>query len=682
MTPEDQPAYEDRARGAEEEGSLISLFSPRLALRRIMREDKAKLILSAAVATTAAALFCIIIFISYNSLDAIREIGLWEFMTGGRWAPRFDMFGAFPVIAGTVLVTAGAVAFAFPVGLGIAIYINDVASPRVRGVLKPLCEVFAGIPSVVYGLIGITVLMPLLMGMFPDKIPYGSSWLAASFMLGVMALPTIVSVSQDALAAVPRSYREASMALGATKWETTRRVVVQSAISGVTAAAILGIGRAMGETMVVLMVSGNAAALPDPLWNMGSMISTLTSKLASGIPEADHGGLEISALFLLGLILLVMVLLVNMAARRIARRTRVRMGEVEKTRLEKRLDAMLSPLAAPLERHKAKMTAAALCAMAFVSVFMVAYLFFDTEGGIVAGAAAAAAMLATKRVSKALGPRRVQKVVFTALGAAAAATVVGLVALMGIIVLKGMPAISIEFLTQPPSNMGLDGGIWPALVGSLELMAGTAAIALPLGICSGVFLAEYAKETRLIGAARQAIDVLSGTPSIIFGLFGMSVFAIAFGWGFSLIGGCITLSLMVLPTIIRTTEEAVTAVPNELREASAALGASKWRTTARVVVPAAMAGVVTGFLLSMVRAVGEAAPIMFTAVVALKATVSSSLLDPIMALPYYIYRMAAEVPGGTTNAYGAAVVIMAMVLSLFAAVSAIRRWHNKKMSGW
>ncbi|MCL2032877.1 MAG: phosphate ABC transporter permease PstA [Methanomassiliicoccaceae archaeon] len=682
MTPEDSSIYEDKPRGIEEEESVISWFSPRLTLKRILYEDKAKLLLSATVIATVAALFCIILFISYSSIDAIREIGMWDFLTGGRWAPRFDMYGAFPMIAGTIMVTAGAIAFSFPLGLGIAIYINDVASPRMRGILKPVCEVFAGIPSVVYGLIGITVLMPLLTGMFPDKIPYGSSWLAASFMLGIMALPTIISVSQDALAAVPRSYREASMAMGATKWETTRKVVMHSAISGISAAAILGVGRAMGETMVVLMVSGNAAALPEPLWNMGSMISTLTSKIASGVPEADSGGIEMSALFLLGLILLVMVLFVNITARRIVRRTKMKMGEKEKTNMEKRFDRLVSPLTNSLGKYKEKMIQAVFCMMAFTSVFMISYLFLDTQGGIVAGALAVGALFISKKLSKILGPKYVQKFIFSLLGVAVIVTIIGLVALIGIIVMKGAPAINLGFILDSPSNMGLGGGIRPAIAGTLELMAGTSLIVFPLGICSGVYLAEYAKDTRFIRMARQAVDALSGTPSIIFGLFGMSLFAIALGWGFSLIGGCITLALMALPTIIRTTEEAVRAVPNELREASAAMGASKWHTTARVVIPAAMGGVLTGFLLSIIRAIGEAAPIMFTAVVVLKSTVSSSLLDPIMALPYHIYHMAAEVPGGTQNAYGSAIVLMAIVLSLFTIVSVIRHRQNKKMSGW
>jgi phosphate transport system permease protein len=622
------------------------------------------------------------LFISYNSFDAIREIGIWEFLTGKHWLARHDMFGASSIIAGTVLVTAGAIAFSFPVGLGIAIYINDVASPRMRSILKPACEILAGIPSVVFGLIGITVLCPLLMQIFPDKFAYGSSWLAASLMLGIMALPTIITVSQDAMAAVPRAYREASMAMGATKWETTRKVVIQSAISGISAAAILGIGRAMGETMVVLMVSGNSATLPEPLWNMGNVISTLTSKIAGGIPEADHGGLEISALFLLGLILLLMVLFVNITARRIVRSTKMKMGEGKKTHMEKRLGRLVSPLTGLLGKYKEKMMQAAFSVMAFTAVFMISYLFVVTNGGIVMGLLAVGALFLLKRASKLLGPKHIQKFVFSMLGVLVLITIIGLVVFIGIVFMRGAPEISLGFILDSPSNMGLDGGIFPAIVGTLELMVGTALIAFPLGICSGAYLAEYAKDTRFIRMARQAIDALSGTPSIIFGLFGMSAFAITLGWGYSLLGGCITLSLMVLPTIIRTTEEAVRSVPNELREASAAMGASKWHTTAKVVIPAAMAGVVTGFLLSIIRAIGETAPIMFVAAVALRTTVSSSLLDPIMALPTYIYRMAAEVPGGTPRAYGAAIVLMAIVLSLFMVVSVIRRRHNKKMSGW
>jgi len=171
---------------------------------------------------------------------------------------------------------------------------------------------------------------------------------------------------------------------------------------------------------------------------------------------------------------------------------------------------------------------------------------------------------------------------------------------------------------------------------------------------------------------------MSGMPSIIFGLFGMSVIVMGLGLGYTLIGGCVTLALMVLPTVIKTTEEAVSSVPKELGEASLALGSSKWQSVSKVILPASMGGVLTGMILSIGRAAGETAPIMFTAAVAFKTVSGVSLFEPIMALPYHLYYLAAEVPEAQTNQYGTALVLMIMVMCLFAAVSLVRRMYAKK----
>ena len=681
MTPEDQ--FKDATSSiGDKEGGILSNFSPKLIIGRLKHEEKAKLLLMATVVLTVAILFIIIIFIAYNSLDALKELNMWQFLTGSTWSPTTGTYGALPLILGTFLVTGGAILFALPAGLGIAIYINDVASPRVRNILKPACELFAGIPSVVYGFLGIMVLAPMLLNMFPDYMTYrGMSWLTGSLVLGVMALPTIISVSQDAMGAVPKSYMEASMAMGATKWATTRAIVIRSAISGITAATILGVGRALGETMAVLMVCGNSPNIPAPIWDVFSIVKPITAAIASGMPNVSFGSTYYSALFLLALILMAIIILVNITARRIIRNTKIKMGATERTRLERKLKGMTAHITAPLDMYKKWIITGVFCIFVFALVFMMSSLFIGTLGGLLMGILATALLLISKKVSELIGPRYTQKIVYSSFGIVVIAAMIVLVASLGIIVVKGLPTISFDFIFSAPSNSGLAGGIWPAIIGTLELMAGTAVIAFPLGVCSGVYMAEYAKDTRFVRISRQAIDALSGTPTIIFGLFGMSVFVYMFGWGYSLLGGCITLSLMVLPTIIKTTEEAIIAVPKELAEASAAMGASKWYTIAKVVLPAAMGGVITGFILSIGRAIGETAPIMFTAVVAFKMTASFALLQPIMALPYHLYFLISEVPGSTAQQYGTALVIMIMVVSLFVVASLIRRRYNKRM-GW
>lgn len=263
-----------------------------------------KHILTALALVSVAIIFFIIVFTLYNSWDAITEIGILDFVFGTSWVPGQEKFGAAALIIGTILVTIGSMVICIPLGVASAIFLSEIASNRTRNILKPICEVFAGIPSVIFGFIGIMVFVPLLVDVFPNQAS-GACWLAASFVLGIMALPTVMSVSDDALKAVPQSYREASLAMGATKWETIRKVVFPAAISGVSAAIILGIGRAMGETMAVIMVAGNAAVIPDPFYNIFSTIRTITASIALEMPDIEIGSVHYSSLFLLALILMV-----------------------------------------------------------------------------------------------------------------------------------------------------------------------------------------------------------------------------------------------------------------------------------------------------------------------------------------------------------------------------------------
>ncbi|MDD7478522.1 MAG: phosphate ABC transporter permease subunit PstC, partial [Methanomassiliicoccales archaeon] len=213
-------------------------------------------VLIAIASTAVLIIFLILFFIVGNGIELFKDVDPIEFIFGTDWSPSDGSYGALPMIVGTLLVTLGAIAFAFPIGLLAAIYISEFANPKIRSVLKPLCEVFAGIPSVVYGFFGLVILVPFLSKMFDENLLFGSSWLAASIILGIMALPTIISVSEDAIRAVPNSYREASIAMGANRWETTAKVIVPAAVMGISAAVTLGIGRAIGETMAVMMVSG------------------------------------------------------------------------------------------------------------------------------------------------------------------------------------------------------------------------------------------------------------------------------------------------------------------------------------------------------------------------------------------------------------------------------------------
>ncbi len=634
-------------------------------------------ILIAVASTAVLIIFLIILFITGNGVKLFSDVDPIQFIFNTEWSPSDGLYGALPMILGTLLVTIGAIAFAFPVGLLAAIYISEFASPKVRSVLKPLCEVFAGIPSVVYGFFGLVILVPFLSKIFNNNLLFGSSWLAASIVLGIMALPTIISVSEDAIRAVPHSYREASIAMGANRWETTAKVIVPAAVMGISAAVSLGIGRAIGETMAVMMVSGNATIIPDPLWNIFSLISTITGTLALEMPESVVGDTHYNALFMLAVVLMVMVFVVNIVTKRITENMKCKFhGTVKESRFSNGRFANVSEF---MQRNKKTIMMASLYVLIFALSWMILSLMMSGMTSLIVSIVITLAVFgALKGVSK-LNPTDREDVAKCVLITNMGFVLLLLAIIIFDILIKGIPGLSIDFITSAPSQGGRAGGIMPAIVGTLELIAGTAAIALPLGILTGIYLAEYAKENRFNNIIRGAIDTLNGTPSVVFGLFGLSFFVIYLGAGYSLVAGWAALSMMILPVIIRTTEESIRAVPNELREASRAMGATKWQTTYRVVVPAAIGGTITGAILAIGRAAGETAPIMFTAAVAFQPTLAKSIFDPVMALPYHLYYLTAEVPGTTTYQYATATILLLIVLSMFVLASIVRSHYNKKI---
>lgn len=258
------------------------------------------------LATSSIAILALItIFIFREGGPLIIKIGLGNFF-GTDWHPLQGHFGIALMIVGTMVVTAGALLVGVPLGLACSIVLAEMAPPRARAVLKPIIELLAGIPSVVYGFMGIVVLLPWIRSHLGGT---GASALAGAIILGIMVLPTIIGISVDALQAVPRSYREASVALGATQWQTIRRVVLPAARSGIVAAVILGMGRAVGETMAVIMVAGNSVQMPHSALDS---VRTLTANIAleMGYAAGDHR----AALFATGIVLFIIIMMLNGAA--------------------------------------------------------------------------------------------------------------------------------------------------------------------------------------------------------------------------------------------------------------------------------------------------------------------------------------------------------------------------------
>lgn len=266
-----------------------------------------------------------------------------------------------------------------------------------------------------------------------------------------------------------------------------------------------------------------------------------------------------------------------------------------------------------------------------------------------------------------------QRLVFTVIGLATAMTALPIVLVVGYIAVTGLPAISAEFLADMPREGMRAGGIWPAIVGTLYLTFGTGLIAVPLGIAAAIYLAEYAKDNAFTRAIRIAIINLAGIPSVVYGLFGLGLFVLFLQFGTSILAGCLTLSIMTLPVIISTAEEALRAVPQSFRVVSVSLGGTKWQTIRRVVLPQALPGILTGVILGLNRAAGETAPVLFTAAAFFLPRLPASIFDATMALPYHLFVISTQVPGMPLKIqFGTALVLLAFVLSMNVIATIIR----------
>jgi phosphate transport system permease protein len=278
-----------------------------MAVTRLERNESLIRIGLLIIAFSAVSVLAVItMFIFREGLPIMVKYGIGKFLFGMDWYPTEKSFGLLPMIVGSLAVTAGALCIGIPLGLACAVFLTEFSPKGVRRFVKPMIELLAGIPSVVYGFMGVVILVPFIRETLGGP---GLSVLAASIVLGIMVLPTIISISIDSLEAVPRAYREGSIALGATRWQTTRMVMIPAAKSGIIASVILGMGRAVGETMAVIMVAGNAAAVPHSLL---SPVRTLTSNIAleMGYAAGEHR----EALFATGVILFVIIMILNTAA--------------------------------------------------------------------------------------------------------------------------------------------------------------------------------------------------------------------------------------------------------------------------------------------------------------------------------------------------------------------------------
>ena len=276
-------------------------------------------------------------------------------------------------------------------------------------------------------------------------------------------------------------------------------------------------------------------------------------------------------------------------------------------------------------------------------------------------------------------PQQVQKFGFGLLTIISLLTVLPIIVIVVYIFLQGTPSISWEFLTGMPTNGMKSGGVWPAIIGTFYLTLGTAIFSVPLGIAAAVYIAEYAPNNRWTRLIRIAIINLAGIPSVVYGLFGLGLFVVFLNFGTSILAASLTLSIMTLPVIISTTEEALRSVPNSFRVVSISLGASRWQTIWRIVLPQSIPGIITGIILGLERAAGETAPIMFTGAAFFLPLLPNSPLDPTMALPYHLFVIATQIPGMPVQIqYGTVLVLLAFVLGMNVIATLIRSRARKK----
>ncbi len=589
-----------------------------------LKERIGKAVFAAAAVICVIAVVAIFAFLIYKSIPAFGKLGVFQFMFGDNWSPdRLDTYdsplsgtyGILTMIAGTLTATVGALLVGGVLGYFTAVFLAFYCPPAPRRVLSAVINLLAGIPSVVYGFFGIVFLLPLLARIAPNN---GSGLLATSLILGIMILPTVVSLSRTSLEAVPRSYYEGSVAMGATHSETVFRIMSPAARSGITASLILGIGRALGETMAVVMVAGNAPAYPDGLF---SSFRVLTANIVMEMGYA--GEVQEGALVATGVVLLLFVLAVNLLfgalSSRAVKRVSARQPRGKRPARESRLRGAVARL--------------------------------------------------TRRIRDgigALGSRiricRIGQGVAVCSGVAVAAV---LVLIIGFILVKGLP-----YLVRNPSLIwgqyefgGEKVTILPAIVTTLYAVGLSLLIAVPIGIMTAVFLNEYARRGNpLVRLIRSAIDILSGVPSIVYGLFGMITFVRLFGGSSSILAGSLTVSMMLLPTIVRSTEESLKSVPDAMREGSLALGAGKLRTIFKIVLPSALPGILSAVILSMGRVISESAPFLYTMGSVISA-VPHGLSDSGASLAVALYQLSGE--GWYMNeAYATAVVLILLVLTL------------------
>lgn len=608
-------------------------------LKRLNSEKVVKTVLLIAASVSVLAVIAIFLFILINSIPVFREVGFFKFIIGDEWNASKGEFGILPMIVGSLCVTAGSIIIGVTIGIFSSVYISSFLNKRFKKIVINIINLLAGIPSVIFGFFGMKVVVPMITSVTGLE---GDGILAASIILSIMILPTIISLSVNAIESVDKSYYEGSLSLGVNKERSVFKVMLPSAKSGIFTAVVLAIGRAMGETMAVVMVAGNSPVFPTGLI---SSIRTMTTNIIMEMGYAERGSIHMSALIGTGFVLFLFILIINISLNLIR--------DMKKDGKESKIKEFISD-----KINKLRKTTLNVNGINTVS---------DAE-------------ITLKEEKKRERIVKAENVLYKGLKylslVSSLVSVIMLIIIIGFISVNGIPYLSIEFLF---GGKDAEITIFPSIVNTLIMIVFSLLIALPIGISSAIYLNEYTKKNnKIVKVIRLATETLAGVPSIIFGLFGMLMFKDMMGLGYSLLAGILTLSIMILPTIVRSTEESLIAIPDSVREGSLALGATKKRTVFKVVLPSAISGIISAIILSIGRIVGESAALIFTA--GSNPDMVNSILDAGASLTVRMYVLANEglYPG---YAFATAFVLICIVVLLNLCSVLVESKVKKKYGG-
>jgi phosphate transport system permease protein len=626
--------------------------------------------------------FLLVVVLAWKSLLSIETTG-WGFFTTTKWDPVHKIFGAKAFVYGTIVTSVIAMLIAVPLGVGTAAFLSELAPGWLRRSGSFFVEMLAAIPSVVYGFWGLTVLAPALERLIsslggPNQA--GTGLFPAGLVLGIMIIPYAAAVSFDVIRSVPRSQREAALALGSTRWQMIWSAVLPYARPGIIGGCFLALGRALGETMAVTLLIGNR---PDIVFSIFGKGNSIPSVIANEFTEAGYD-LYLSALVELGLVLLVVSVGFSALGRiLIFRMARPRSGRMLLSRLLRagRLGRTAGKAGEP-SPEAAETTSDGrprIPSGGRRAMWMDRLMSGGGPGGLKAGILGLfclAAVVTTisiwvddpvVRMTLVSGLCVIGAIWVVAtmgvLGLCQVITTVPLFLILGYLLVEGVTALNWDFFTKLPVAVGeKGGGLANAFYGSALMIGLATAFSVPIGLLAAIYLAEY-RSGRLGAVVRFIGEMLSSVPSIVIGIFGYYAVVKPITGNFSGLAGGFALGVMMLPIVMRASEEALKLVPTSLRHASYALAASQWQTIVRVSVPAAIPAIITAIFLGIARVGGETAPLMLTAVN--NDFWPRSLNDYTPSLPMFIFQYANQ-PWDESKrlAWAAAFVLVSAIMVL------------------